>query len=445
MARTLVTHARLLTLHPGAPLVDPATLVLEGERIAAIVPEPEVEDAHADVVDAAGALVLPGLVNAHTHAYSAFARALPHPVRADDFAMLLGNLWWRLDAVLDRDDVRLSAALTARDGLRRGVTTLFDHHASFGAIEGSLDAVAAGLADVGARGVLCFEASDRAGAEAAQAALHENERFADIAPDLSGIAGAMLGLHASFTLSDATLEAAAEVARRTALRIHVHLAEDPVDRVGDSGSGSGVVERLDRFGLLQPGAVVAHAIHVDDAERRRLAERGVVVAHNPRSNMQNGVGRCDLAALGRAGVQVALGTDGMGGGMLAEARAATLVQRQAPRWGDGGIVRECLLDANVDLASRFVPGLGRLAPGSPADVVVTRYVPPTPMTADNAWSHLLYGDVENDVRCVFVAGERVLDEGRTTRLPDDALDAACRERAAAVWERFAVAGGEARR
>lgn len=130
--------------------------------------------------------------------------------------------------------------------------------------------------------------------------------------------------------------------------------------------------------------------------------------------------------------------------MLAEARTATLVQRQAPRWGDGGAVRECLLDANIDLASRFVPGLGRLAPGSPADVVVTRYVPPTPLTADNAWSHLLFGDVEADVRCVFVGGERVVDEGRSTRTRDDELDAACRAHAAAVWERFAAAGREVR-
>jgi putative selenium metabolism protein SsnA len=438
MARTLVTHARLLALHPGAELVDDATLVIEGEQVAAILPEPEARDAHAEVVDAGGALVLPGFVNAHTHHYSAFARGLPHPVVARDFAQLLVNLWWRLDAALDLEDVRLSAALAARDGLRAGVTTVFDHHASYGAIESSLDAVAAGQAAAGQRGVLCFEVSDRAGPEAARAALQENERFADVAPDRPFVAGAMLGLHASFTLSDATLEAAAQVARNTSLRVHVHLAEDPVDHVPGTGEGSGVVERLERFGLLQPGALVAHAIHVDDAERRRLAARGVIVAHNPRSNMNNGVGRCDVGALVRAGVQVALGTDGYGAGMLDEARAATLAQRQAPRGGDGIVVRECLLDANTDLASRFVPGLGRLAPGCPADVVVTRYVPPTALSAENAWGHLIFGDVESDLRCVFVAGERVIDDGRSTRLVDAELDAACRERAAALWDRFAA-------
>lgn len=444
MGRTLVTGAHVLTLHPGAELVSGATLVLDGGIVAAVLPEPEARDAHAEVMDAGGCLVLPGLVNAHGHAYAAFARGLPHRIEAPDFAALLRNLWWRLDAALELEDVRLSAALAARDALRLGVTTVFDHHASYGAIEGSLDAVAEGFEAAGQRGVLCFEVSDRAGRDAARAALGENERFAATLPRPPYLVGAMLGLHASFTVGDATLAAAAEVARRTALRIHVHLAEDPVDRVAGAARGSGIVDRLDAAGLLQPGAIAAHALHVDPSEMRRLAERDVVVAHNPRSNMNNGVGRADLPALVRAGVQVALGTDGYGAGMLGEARTATLVQRQSPRLGDGTVLRECLLQANVDLAARFVPGLGRLAPGCPADVVVTRYAPPTPLAAENVWSHLLFGEVESLVRTVFVAGERVLDEGRSTRLDEAELEAGCRERAALVWDRFGRAAREAR-
>jgi putative selenium metabolism protein SsnA len=439
MSRTLITHARLLTLHPGADPLDDVTLVLDGDRVAAILPDPAATDAHAEVVDAAGGLVLPGLVNAHTHCYSALARGLPVRVEAVDFAGLLRELWWRLDAALEPEDVEVSAALAAVDGLRLGVTTIFDHHASYGAIAGSLDAVVTGLEAAGQRGVLCFEVSDRAGREATQAALDENERFAASLPRPPYVLGAMLGLHASFTLSDATLEAAAGVAQRTALRVHVHLAEDRVDRVADGIDGSGVVERLQRFELLQPGAIAAHAVHVSPDEMRRLAALGVVVVHNPRSNLNNGVGRCDVAALVRAGVQVGLGTDAYGAGMLSEARVATLVQRGAPRLGDGGIVREALLQANVDLAARFLPGLGTLAPGAPADVVVTRYLPPTPLDGRNAWSHLLFGDVEAAVRHVFVAGEPVVQDGRSTRLDEAELAAHARQRAADLWGRFAAA------
>lgn len=439
MPRTVITHARLLALHPGAEFFDDASLILEDGIVTAILDEPAPADAHAEVIDAGGALVLPGLVNAHTHAYGALARGLPHPIFAPDFAALLRNLWWRLDAALDAEDMAAAAALTARDGLRLGVTTVFDHHASYGSIEGALDAVGAGFVAAGQRAVLCFEVSDRAGEAAARAALAENERFARQAPQRPFLVGAMLGLHASFTLSDATLEAASELARELALRVHIHLAEDPLDRVAGTAAGSGVVARLESFGLLRAGSIVAHALHVDEAERRRLGELGVIVAHNPRSNMNNGVGRFDLSAGVGAGVQVALGTDGYGAGMLAEARTAALVQRQSPRLGDGNAVRESLLVANAELASSYVPGAGRLTPGASADVVITGYVPPTPLAAENAWGHLLFADVEARVRHVLVGGELVVEDGRNRRLDEAELESRCRERAAQLWDRFAAA------
>ncbi|UCE03949.1 MAG: amidohydrolase family protein, partial [Candidatus Latescibacterota bacterium] len=249
MSRTLITRARILTLHPGAEFIDGGSLVLEDGVVAAILDDPEPQDAHAERIDAAGALVLPGLVNAHTHAYSTLVRGSGVPVEARDFVQLLQSFWWRLDLSLELEDVRLSAALAAVEGLRLGVTTVFDHHASYGCIDGALDAVAAGLELAGQRGVLCFEVSDRRGAHAARAALAENERYAGQARRLPFRLGSMLGLHASFTLADETLAAAEELARRCNLRAHIHAAEDVVDRVAGARDGSGVVERLERFGL----------------------------------------------------------------------------------------------------------------------------------------------------------------------------------------------------
>lgn len=440
MSRTLITNARILTLYPGAELLDAASLLLEDGVIVALLDEPEPRDAHAERLDAGGALVLPGLVNAHTHAYSALVRGLQAPIVETDFASLLASLWWKLDACLDLEDVRLSAMWTALEGLRCGVTAVLDHHASFSAIDGSLAAVATGFQAVGQRAVVCFEVSDRLGEENAAAALQENARHAAHARQLPFRLGSMLGLHASFTLSDATLAAAARVAAEHDLRMHIHAAEDRVDRVlQTSADDTGVVERLRRFDLLQPGAVVAHGVHLGTQELRTLAEQGVVVVHNPRSNMNNGVGRADLTAMTRAGVQVGLGTDAYGAGVLDEARVAVLSQRRTPRAGNGAAVAETLLSANPHLLSSWLPGAGRLGPGSPADVVVTRYVPPTPLDATNAWSHLLFGNVEAQLRSVFVAGERVVDEGRCTRIDEAELALQCRERAAALWERFRAA------
>ncbi len=436
MSRTVIANARLLTLHPGAEFFESASLLLEDGLVTAILDDPDATDSHAERLDAGGALVLPGLINAHTHCYSALVRGLDARIGSDDFAALLRDLWWRFDLCLEPEDIEISAMLAGLLSLRLGVTTLFDHHASYGCIEGALERVAAGLETMGARGIVCFEVSDRAGPDAAQAALRENVRHASSGTQSPSRLGSMLGLHASFTLSDATLAAAAELAQQHGLAVHVHVAEAEVDRMGDAASGTGVVSRLERFGLLDRGAIAAHAVHLEDAELRVLAAHGAVIAHNPRSNMNNGVGRADLGRMMHAGVQVALGTDAYGAGVLAEARVATLAQRQHPRRGDGDAVAECALQANPSLASAFLPLLGRLLPGAPADVVVTRYVPPTPMRRENAWAHLLFGDIEAQVRTVFVGGERVLDEGRSTRVDEGELAAQCREHAARLWERF---------
>jgi cytosine/adenosine deaminase-related metal-dependent hydrolase len=260
--RTLITNARILSLHPGAALLHSATLVLDDGIVADLLPEPVVRDAHAEYIDAGDALVLPGLVNAHTHAYSALVRGMPAPIVAADFAELLRNLWWKLDLNLSLEDVGASAMLTALDGLRCGVTAVMDHHASYGAVAGSLESVAAGFEAAGQRAVVCYEVSDRLGPEAAAAALAENARHAPDARQAPFRLGSMLGLHASFTLSDDTLTRAAALAREHDLRMHIHAAEDRIDRTGEAGAvgDSGVVERLGRFDLLQPGALVAHGV-----------------------------------------------------------------------------------------------------------------------------------------------------------------------------------------
>jgi cytosine/adenosine deaminase-related metal-dependent hydrolase len=404
--------------------------------VTEILAEPDARDSHADHIDAAGALVFPGLVNAHTHAYSSLVRGIDAMLPDGDFLELLQSLWWRLDACLEREDLQLSARLAGLEGLRLGVTTVFDHHASYGCIEGSLEEIAAGFEAVGSRCVGCYEVSDRAGVAAARAALEENRRHAAVGPRLPSRLGAMLGLHASFTLSDDTLQEAAALAAEQHLVSHVHVAEAAVDRVPGAQQGTGVVARLQRFGLLRPGSLVAHAVHLQPEELRALSKAGAVVVHNPRSNMNNGIGRADVAVMQRAGLQVTLGTDAYGAGIHAEARAATLLQRQAPRLGDGAGVCEALWQGNVALAGGVLPHLGRLLPGAPADVVVTHYVPPTPLTSANGWSHFLFGDLEARVRTVFVAGERVVDEGRSTCVDEGELMDHCRERAAALWERF---------
>lgn len=245
----------------------------------------------------------PGLVCAHHHLYSTLARWLPGPERPPaDFSEILSLIWWRLDRALDAEAVFASARLGALEALLAGTTAIVDHHASPNCSDGVLDIVADAVAEVGIRVVASLEVSDRDGPAVAKAELAENERFLR-----SGRRG-LVGAHACFTLGDETLEAVAGVAEDLGVGVHIHVAEDLVDRAAG--------ERLAPF--ARQNWVLAHAVHLD----RPLP--GTVV-HNARSNMHNAVGYAHPRRFGDA---VALGTDGIGGDMLEELRFAYVRARE---------------------------------------------------------------------------------------------------------------------
>ncbi len=426
-------------------LVLPAHDVLVGEgRIAAIAPsEPLGDRPPGRVLDAVGGLVMPGFINAHTHFYSSFARGLGKAPPARDFREVLEHLWWRLDRRLTPGDCHDSALVALIDAVRHGTTTLIDHHVSPGAVERSLDEVAEAVRLSGLRACLCYEVSDRDGEAVADAGIAENERFAARCRDgHDERLRALFGLHASFTLSDATLERVARLAAGQAAGCHVHVAEAASDQEETLRvSGMRVVERLHRHGILGPKTIAAHCVHVDDREIALLASSGAAVVHNPQSNMNNAVGVADVPRMSAGGVLVGLGTDAMTVDMREELRAAVWSQRLARRDPSAGFATAvaALTRGNARIAERLWPGLGlgELRVGGAADLVVLDYDPPTPLGADNFAGHLVFGLASAPVRATVVAG-RVLMAGGRLELDLDVAGvmARARERAAALWERF---------
>lgn len=425
----LLKGACVAGLHP--PRVEAADLRIEGERIAArgpgLRPGPGEE-----VLELEGALVLPGLVNAHTHLYSALARGMPGPPGDPrSFVEILEQVWWRLDRALDVESVRLSALVGAIQAARSGTTLLFDHHSSPAFVEGSLAVVRGAIEEVGLRSVVCYETTDRNGREARDAALAENEGILE--DPGTPLGRGMVGAHASFTLSDASLDRLGELVREGHAGLHVHVAEDRAD-VEDCRvrHGLGLVERLGRHGLLRPHTVLAHGVHLTAAELHAAQAAGAWIAHNPRSNQNNGVGRADTRAFRHA----ALGTDGIDQDMLAEARAAFLGMREAGR-GDAQPAAIALLAGGLQLAaSMFGEPFGTLERGAPADLVVLDYRPPTPLTSENLAGHLLFGVDRSHVRSTLVAGRFVLRDRRIVALDEADVLARAREAASALWARM---------
>lgn len=411
------------------PEVAKGDLVLEGGYVRGFVPLPEGTVRR----DCRGCVVVPGNVCAHHHLYSALARGMPYHLESpSDFLEILQRVWWRLDRALDAESVRASAMLGALEALRCGTTTIVDHHASPNFIDGSLDVIAEALGDLGTRAVLCYEVTDRDGAARATAGIAENRRFLSAPRPL---ARGMVGAHASFTMSDDTLAACADAARDFGAGVHIHVAEDAVDEQDSVARfGKRVVERLVEHGALDERALLAHCVHVNEREMKLIESAEATVACNPRSNMNNGVGHSPFT--NRTG-RVALGTDGIGGDLVAEAQAGFFRGREAdldlpPDWPLARLAESQRLVGRI----YDEPLLGTLRAGAPADLAVIAYDPPAPFDAATLAGHFSFGWTSGRVRDVYVAGERVVADGRSTLVDEAELTHASYQAAARLWLRL---------
>jgi len=364
-----------------------------------------------EIIDLTGKLVMPGMVCAHAHLYSALARGMPAPPRTpSNFKEILELVWWRLDRALDEETIYWSAMAGAMDAARAGTTCLFDHHASPSHISGSLQVVREAIEKVGLRAVLCYEVTDRGGSAERDRGLDENRSFlswtktsASSSPDLFR---GLVGAHASFTLDDESLTRCAELMREFDAGLHIHAAEDMCDVEDARGKhGLGVVERLAKHGALNNQTILAHGVHLSDEDIRLARAAGVWFAHNPRSNMNNQVG---YAPVEKFGERVVLGTDGIGADMFEEARSAFFKGRdEGLNYGADAWLR--VLSNNHRLASQAFGGdLGSLAMGSPADLIVLDYQSPTPLTSENLAWHFAFGINSASVESVMVNGRFVI-------------------------------------
>ena len=397
-------------------------------------------DGGTEIVDCDGAVVMPGLVNGHTHLYSALAVGMPPPPRAPrNFHETLQLVWWRLDRAHDTASIRASGQIGALAALRCGTTTLIDHHASPGAVDGSLDDLEEGIRQVGCRGVLCYETTDRNHAGEARDGLAENERYIRACQNRSaGQFAGMVGAHASFTLAEDSLAGCVDLCRRHRAGLHIHAAEDPVDEQQTRQLyGCGLAERFERHGIWDlEGTILAHGTHFSDQDLGVLNQHRerVTLAHNPSSNMNNGVGYTRVADVTRPPL---LGTDGMGADMWRESRVALLKSHDAGRSLPAARLLE-MLGASARLASRALGvSVGRLQPGAAADLVVTHYRPATPLTRENLADHLIFAMGPEHVRHVMIDGRWCLREGQVVSCDEAAVTDSARGIAQALHERLA--------
>jgi cytosine/adenosine deaminase-related metal-dependent hydrolase len=314
------------------------------------------------------------------------------PSTPTDFGEILSQIWWRLDAALDLEMIRWSAMLGALEALEHGTTAIVDHHESPNAIEGSLEVIAEACAEVGVRVVCAYGVTDRHGPDGARRGIEENRRFIE-----AGGRG-LVGIHAAFTCSEETLETAADVATELGVGVHIHVCEGPEDRQAP--------ERLRR--LASDTWLLAHCVHLPT--KPGLAG---TIAHNPRSNLNNGVG---YARPARFENPVVLGSDGIGAAMLEEFQIAYLCHRADD------------VTASPETAWAWLENGRALVPETAEDVVTWSYAPMDP------W-HVAFTPAIRPLR-VAINGEIVVEDGQPTRVDAREIRAKAAEQAKRLHDRL---------
>ncbi len=376
-----------------------------------------------EILDCKGKYITKSFVNSHHHIYSALAVGMPAPAKQPaNFLEILKYIWWKLDRSLTAEMIEVSTMVTAAASIRNGVTFIIDHHSSPTAVKGSLDNIGRSIQKAGISSSLCYELSDRDGERAVNEALEETEIFLN-----SGREG-LVGLHASFTVSDKLLKEAVLLAERYGKGIHVHAAEDQIDQeITIEKYGKRVIKRLSDLGALSlNGSLLAHCIHIDENERDLLADSDAWVIQNSDSNMNNGVGIFNPEKLESVSL---LGTDGMNSDMMGSLRSAWLTGNLS------GVNSPELIYNRLRNSHNYLKSI-RAAGDGENNLIVLNYNPVTEMNNENFCGHLLYGMSRCNIDSVISDGEIIMREKKLLTIDESSILKRSSELSKALWERM---------
>lgn len=442
MSKTFI-NARIFTGFFEAPYINNGYLTICGDEITEIgaMSDYQKKADYGIVEDLRGKIIVPGMVSTHYHFYGQFARGMAVSRPTVNWQQVLGNMWWIMDRALDEESLYYSTKVGLMESLKCGVTTFFDHNESPNFIDGSLDVIAKGVTEAGARAVLAYGVTDRNGKKGSRAGIYENERFIKQYKDVeNSMIKGLFGIHASYSVDDDTLELCQASASSVGVGYHIHMAEDAAD-VYDSfrRCDHHVVERLNDYGILSDKTITAHNVHVGPDQWKIMAASGITAAHNVQSNTNNAVGTCPVVGMMDAGVHVALGGDGYAPDLYAELNFISEQQHLragTPATCSGKQLYELTYtNPSRMIGKSFGYNCGMLKEGYKADLVVLDYDPITPMTGNNAFSHIMCG-ASNHVQDVYVGGKELVRAGKLTTMDEEEICAKSREAAAKLWARM---------
>lgn len=417
----LIEGGMVVVMDDAGTILDGGAVLIKGDRIAALLEPGAPRPAHVQVIDAAGHLVIPGLVNTHGHAAMSLLRGL-----ADDLPLMtwLEEYIFPAEAALVAPDfVYWGTLLSSVEMLKSGTTTFADmYYFRDQMAQATIDA---GIRAVSGPLVVGFPTPDFSTPEASLAdAAVFMEHYQDhptLVPSVSA--------HALYTTPLPAVEAAFRLAEAYDAVFQIHVLEDSSeDATARELTGMGVVEALDSIGALRPGTVLAHSIYLSDEDMERIAAGGAGIAHNPQSNMKLGIPKAaPVTAALAAGIPVGLGTDGPASNndldLFDEMDAAARIQKFT--LGDPTALPAEAVFRMATMGGARVLNLqdeiGSLEPGKRADIVLLDMERPGLTPLYRVYSHLVYAARGSDVDTVIVNGRVVVRDRQILTVDEEAV------------------------
>jgi cytosine/adenosine deaminase-related metal-dependent hydrolase len=442
LEKTLIKNCYVLTMNPKREIIRDGYVLIDGNRILEVGKVSEKKNISADIeIDAKGKIVLPGLIctHCHTHGRASFGMPAPLPYPAS-FYQILNEWWWPLlEDKLTKENVYALAKSACLEMAKSGITCIADTMEAPNALPGVLEYEAKAFEEVGVRGIIAQEATERISKENAELCVKENLNFIkkNNKNPKSLVKGAFC-VHTVYTCSTELLKLTKKLADENNALIFMHIEESTYDvEYSKKHYGKLPVEYLAEIGFLGANLLAAQCVQTTEPEIKLFSKNNVKVSHNLQTNMEVGVGIAPIPKMINEGINVSIGNDGFFLDMFENLRSVFLVHKGVLR--DAGVLPADKVIEMATLGGAKALGLeneiGSIEPGKKADIIIVDLKSPTLILPENLTSQIVYLGSKDCVETVIVDGKIIVENGKSNTVDEESVLKEAFNASIDIWKR----------
>lgn len=438
----LIKNGYIVTMDRDARLFSNGAIAINGNRIVAVGKSSDIEQKYSGerIIDVSGKIVMPGIIVSHSHTHGQACMGMPPGEGIETFYDELAKWWWPfLEDQLKKEDVYALSRYSITEMAKNGVTTVDDVMEAPKDLPGILDAEGNAFLEVGMRGVLAFEATERISKENAKLGIQENVNFIkkwNNKPD--ALLRGVMCVHTVFSCSPEMLKEVKELADKYNAWINLHVEESQFEvDYSLKHYGKRSFEHLKDIGFLGPNVLAAQCVYTSDEEIKILKEYDVKVSHNLQTNMVIGVGVAPITKMLDAGVVVSLGNDGFYLDMFETIRTVYITHKGVLK--NAGVLpsKKVLEMATIDGAKSIGldKDIGSLEVNKKADIITIDLKAPVPINDDNIYDLIVSYGAGKNVTHTIVDGKVIVENQRVLTVDEEKVKKEAYDASVRIWKR----------